>query len=286
MNLKSFLIICLAQCVPLAAMGSEAKQKTNLDFKDTAILVIDVQKCFIVGGSLAVKGTNKDYLAAVKKFLDNAKNKLGVPIYGSLDYHPKGHISFASSHSCEEAKDLNCDTATNKLKPFQLLTLKDGRKQMLWPDHCVQNDKQSSQSFLLAEDIRSYISNDHKIYKGTNINYDSYSAFRDDNKQATQANIILQKGFHIEENKRKEKHLIMLGIATDYCVAASAIDAHAEGWQVTVLDNLSRAVADDSKKIAIENMRKNGVIVNTEEVPTDLNKLREFILEVISNKKH
>ncbi len=113
---------CVLFSVLLAAMvpGAAAAPATK---EGWAVIVVDVQPCFVEGGSLAVSGADDLYLAKVQrdtKWL----HQNGYLILGTRDYHPPDHISFASNHPGHG--------------PFEVVELPDGRTQILWPDHCVQ----------------------------------------------------------------------------------------------------------------------------------------------------
>lgn len=221
------IVFCILSFVLLATMtpGAAVAASTKAGW---AVLVIDVQPCFVEGGSLAVSGTNKAYVARVKHDTRLLYIK-GYLILGSRDYHPPDHISFASNHP--------------GYNPFDVITLPDGRSQVLWPDHCVQT----------AGDSRELVDNNiffELVKKGQDPLYDSYSAFRDDGGADTELHSILQaKGV---------THLVVYGIATDYCVKASVLDALNLGYSVTVVENLIRGVAPNTSATAIAEMKAAG----------------------------
>ena len=178
-----------------------------------AVLVIDVQTCFVEGGALAVSGTNKAYVKKVNrdtKWLD----KKGYLIFGSRDYHPANHVSF---------------TTYDPPGP--------------WPPHCVQT----------VGDSRALVDNNlffELVKKGQDPLYDSYSAFKDDGGAATELDAILKA--------QGITHLIVYGIATDYCVKFSVIDAINLGYSVIVVEDLNRGVATETTTAAIEEMKAAG----------------------------
>ena len=120
---------------------------------------------------------------------------------------------------------------------------------MLWPPHCVQE----TENARVLTDNNLFLAN---LKKGKDKKYDSYSGFQDDGGAKTEMNQILQK------NGIKE--LIVYGIATDYCVKATAIDAAADGYKVTVIEGLSKGVAPDTTAKALEEMKAKGIIVKTD----------------------
>jgi nicotinamidase/pyrazinamidase len=195
-----------------------------------AVLVVDVQPCFVTGGTLAVAGADAAYVSYVQRATEWLYQK-GFLILGSRDYHPSNHISFASNHP--------------GYKPFDVITLPDGRVQVLWPDHCVQT----------VGDSRELVDNNlfiELIKKGQDWRYDSYSAFRDDGGANTELHPIL--------HARGVTHLVVYGIATDYCVKASVMDALELGYSVVVVEDLIRGVAPDTSAKAIADMKAAGAV--------------------------
>ncbi len=197
---------------------------------DTAVVVVDVQADFTQAhkGSLAVSGTDEAYLKKVAQ-ATAALKEAGLPIYATQDWHPSNHMSFAANQPGK--------------KPFELIDLPDGRKQVLWPVHCVQNS--SGAKILLDKSLFTAV-----IQKGTDADYDSYSGFKDDGGAKTALDETL-KGAGL-------KTLIMYGIATDYCVKATVLDGLAAGYKVVVVQDLCRGVAPDTSQAAWEEMKKKG----------------------------
>lgn len=199
------------------------------------VIVVDVQGDFttLKNGSLAVKGTDKAFVDKVQKATEELKKK-GYPIFATQDWHPKDHISFFTNH-------------TGK-KPFEAIQI-DGKTQVLWPPHCIQGTENAG--LLLDGDLFLAV-----VKKGQDKKYDSYSGFQDDGgKQTEMAKILKQSGV---------KELIVYGIATDYCVKATAIDAAKEGYKVTVIENLCRGVAPESSAKAIQEMKDKGITIKQE----------------------
>ena len=202
---------------------------------DTGVIVVDLQGDFTTykNGSLAVAGTDKDFVDKVQKVTEALSAK-GYPIFGTQDWHPADHVSFFSNHSGK--------------KPFEAIQIED-RTQVLWPPHCVQGTQNAR--VLIDNNLFLAI-----VKKGQDKKYDSYSGFQDDGGAKTEMNLILQK------NGIKE--LIVYGIATDYCVKATAIDAAAAGYKVTVIEGLSKGVAPDTTAKALEEMKAKGIIIKAE----------------------
>lgn len=196
------------------------------------VIVVDVQGDFttLKNGSLAVKGTDKAFVDKVQQATEALKNK-GFPIFATQDWHPKDHISFYTNHAGK--------------KPFEAIQI-DGRTQVLWPPHCIQDTENAG--LLLDGNLFLAV-----VRKGRDKKYDSYSGFQDDGgKQTEMAEILKRSGV---------KELIVYGIATDFCVKATAIDAAKEGYKVTVIENLCRGVAPESSAKAIQEMKDKGITI-------------------------
>ena len=196
------------------------------------VIVVDMQGDFTTwkNGSLAVDGTDQAFVAKVKKATEMLKEK-GHLIFATQDWHPAEHVSFYSNHAGKE--------------PYETIEL-GGRTQVLWPPHCVQETENAR--VLLDNDLFVAI-----VQKGKDKRYDSYSGFQDDGGAKTEMNGILK------ENGVKE--LIVYGIATDYCVKATAIDAADAGYKVTVVEGLSKGVAPDTTAEALDEMKAKGIIL-------------------------
>ncbi len=172
-------------------------------------IVVDVQNCFTPGGSLAVK--EGDQVIPVVNRLAKAFPNVVL----TQDWHTPGHISFASSHAGK--------------KPFEAVQLPYGN-QVLWPDHCVQGTK--------GADIHPDIAIPHAqliIRKGHRQHIDSYSAFYEaDGKTPTGLTGYLKD--------RGITQCYFAGLATDFCVAWSAIDARKAGFGASVIEDACRGI--------------------------------------------
>ena len=191
-----------------------------------ALLVIDVQNDFCPGGALAVAGGD-DIVSGV-----NAAMPRFDAVILTQDWHPAGHSSFASSH----------DAA-----PMTVIDMPYG-PQVLWPDHCVQGTRGAAFHANLNADRADMI-----VRKGYNPAIDSYSAlFENDHHTPT--------GLEGYLRTRGITHLTLVGLATDYCVNYSAVDAAKLGFDVTVDLALCRAIDfDGSLQTALDGMRAAGV---------------------------
>jgi nicotinamidase/pyrazinamidase len=206
------------------------------------VIVVDFQADFtkFKNGSLAVDGTDEAFI----KLVDENTRKLkeaGFPIFGTLDWHPANHISFYTSHPGK--------------KPFEVIKIR-GKDQVLWPPHCIQNTPGAE--VLLDEELFKAF-----VKTATNPQYEGYSGFQDDGGKKTEMDKLLKKD--------KISQLVVYGIATDYCVRATALDGAAAGYKVTLIRNLCRGVAPDTSQDAIEEMKAKGVVVLDD---IDLEKIR------------
>lgn len=200
-----------------------------MQYADTALIVIDVQNDFCTGGALAVP----DGEAVVP--LINAM----LPDYGACiltqDWHPGGHSSFASQHADKE--------------PFGTVEMSYGT-QVLWPDHCVQGTQGAEFHADLQTDAANMI-----IRKGFRRDIDSYSAFFE-NDRTTPTGLT---GYLRTINVQK---VTLAGLATDFCVAYSALDAARLGFDVTVDLRACRAIdLEGSLEHALSQMAQNSVRV-------------------------
>ena len=174
-----------------------------------ALIVIDVQNDFCPGGALAVDGGHE-----IVPLINAMWQNYGVKCL-TQDWHPKGHSSFASS---------------NKGKaPFELIEMFYGA-QTLWPDHCIMGSEGAAFHPNLETSLANMI-----IRKGSNPKVDSYSAFfENDHKTPT--------GLHGYLQSLGVTEIDLAGLATDYCVAYSALDAAKLGYKVKVLEAACRAI--------------------------------------------
>ncbi|MEL6683733.1 MAG: bifunctional nicotinamidase/pyrazinamidase [Pseudomonadota bacterium] len=191
-----------------------------------ALLVIDVQNDFCPGGALAVAGGD-EIVAGI-----NAKMAEFDAVILTQDWHPAGHSSFASTH----------DAA-----PMSMTDMPYG-PQVLWPDHCIQGTKGAEfHADLMAEKA------DLIIRKGYNPAIDSYSAFFENDKTTP-------TGLEGYLRTRGIDKLTLMGLATDFCVNYSAVDAAKLGLTVTVELALCRAIDfDGSLDAAKVGMKEAGV---------------------------
>ena len=194
-----------------------------------ALLVIDVQNDFCPGGALAVA----DGDAVVAPI--NALMAGFATIVLTQDWHPADHASFAANHPSAE--------------PYSVTQMPYG-PQVLWPTHCVQGSVGAAFHPELQSDAAHLV-----IRKGFRPSIDSYSAFFENDR-------ITPTGLEGYLRSRGVTQLTLTGLATDYCVAYSALDAARLGFGVDVRLDACRAIdLDGSLAVALEQMRAAGVVL-------------------------
>ncbi len=175
----------------------------------SALIVVDVQNCFLPGGSLAVKDGDQ-VIAVINRIAKGFEN-----VVMTQDWHPPHHMSFASSH---EGK-----------KPFDTMQVSYG-DQVMWPDHCVQG----TEGAQLAKDLDI----PHAgliIRKGFRKDVDGYSAFLEADKKTP-------SGLSSYFKERGIDTVFIGGLATDFCVAWTAVDARHAGLTTYVVEDACRAI--------------------------------------------
>ena len=192
----------------LMSTKSEAAMSIKPD-DASALLVIDVQNCFLPGGSLAVKD-GEQVVPVINKIAKAFTN-----VVMTQDWHTVGHVSFASAHPGK--------------KPFETVDLPYG-KQVLWPDHCVQG----TDGAALSKDL-SIPQAELVIRKGFHRDVDSYSAF-------TEADGKTTTGLAAYLKARQVKKVFVAGLATDFCVAWTALDARKADFETYVVEDACRGI--------------------------------------------
>jgi nicotinamidase/pyrazinamidase len=201
--------------------------RITIDAHADVLLIIDLQPDFMPGGALAV--SEGDALVPLVNRLAERFPQVVV----TQDWHPAGHASFASAHE--------------GAKPFDTKPLHYG-DQTLWPDHCVQGTPGAALHSDLAVDSAFLV-----IRKGMHAGVDSYSAFVEADGKTTTGLAALLKA-------RGVSRVFACGLATDYCVAFSALDAAAAGFETFVIDDACRAInANGSLDAAWKRMAAAGI---------------------------
>jgi nicotinamidase/pyrazinamidase len=192
-----------------------------------ALLVIDVQNCFVPGGSLAVKEGDQ-IVSLINQIAKSFQN-----VVLTQDWHTPDHVSFASQH---EGK-----------KPFETIKLGYGT-QVLWPDHCVQGTDGAAIVSGISIPQAQLV-----IRKGFHKNVDSYSAFLEADRKT-------ETGLAGYLKNRQITRVFVCGLATDYCVAWTALDARKFGFKADVIEDASRGIdLNGSLAAAWKSMEKAGV---------------------------
>jgi nicotinamidase/pyrazinamidase len=190
----------------------------RLDPVADALLVVDLQHDFLPGGALAVP-QGDDVVAPIATLAPRF-----AVVVATQDWHPPGHVSFASSHAGR--------------RPYETIALPQG-PQELWPDHCVQGTHGAALHPRLPDEALTLV-----LRKGTRREVDSYSAFREnvgpDGRRPT-------TGLAAWLSARGVRRVFVCGLARDFCVRWSAVDAAAEGLETIVLEDLTRAVFPDRR---------------------------------------
>lgn len=215
--------LAASTCIP-AAVAAPAKLKPGAD---AALIVVDVQNCFLPGGSFAVS-KGDEIVPLINTLAAKFQN-----VVLTQDWHTANHISFASQHQGK--------------KPFETIKLPYGN-QVLWPDHCVQG----TDGAAISKDIKIPQAQ-LVIRKGFNPKVDSYSAFIEaDGKSRT--------GLAAYLRERRIHAVYVVGLATDFCVAWTAMDARKLGLSAYVIEDACRGIdTQGSLAKAWVSMAKAGV---------------------------
>ncbi|MBW6499525.1 MAG: bifunctional nicotinamidase/pyrazinamidase [Bacteroidales bacterium] len=184
-----------------------------------ALLIVDIQNDFLPGGALAVPAGD-EIIETV-----NALQACFPLVVATQDWHPAGHGSFATAHKGK--------------KPFDMGTLGE-MEQVLWPDHCVQSTKGAELSEALSQNAIEAL-----FRKGTDPGIDSYSSFFDNAK-------LKDTGLGAYLKGRNVTQVFIAGLAGDFCVAYSALDALELGFRTYVLEDATRPI----DAVGFEKMKK------------------------------
>lgn len=199
-----------------------------------ALILVDIQNDFLPGGALAVPDGNQVIPVA------NTMIETFDLVFATQDWHPADHGSFASQHTSAAIGDV-----------IEL----HGLTQIMWPDHCIQD----SDGAKFAESLN--LSDSIPVFpKGTDPTIDSYSGFFDNGKRKA-------TGLGDALKEAGVTHVFVLGLATDYCVKFTALDARSLGFDVTLIKDGCRGVNLKPTDVAdaIEEMRSAGIHIETSE---------------------
>ncbi len=198
---------------------------------NTALIIVDVQHDFLEGGALAVPQSN-EIVPKITQYMETYDF-----IVATMDWHPEHHISFASRHG---------------KKIGDTIIVEHDVPQIVWPDHCVQETYGAELHREIAQHGHTI---DYYLKKGANSDIDSYSAFFDTYRNKTELDDVLRS------HKIQELHVC--GLATDYCVYFTVIDALELGYRVGLLKQACKAVnlKEGDEEKAIHNMQIKGAFV-------------------------
>jgi nicotinamidase/pyrazinamidase len=200
---------------------------------EDVLLVVDVQNDFCPAGALAVP-RGDEIVPLINRMAEDFAH-----VVLTQDWHPPGHLSFASSHPGR--------------KPYETIEVAYG-SQILWPDHCVQG--------TVGADLRKDLQIPHAgliLRKGCHGHIDSYSAFYENDRRTP-------TGLSGYLRARGLRRVVLVGLAFDFCVGYSAADARREGFEVVVIDDACRGIdVDGSMAKTRDLLRATGVNILTAE---------------------
>jgi nicotinamidase/pyrazinamidase len=202
----------------------------------SALLIIDIQNDFCEGGSLEVRGS----LEIIPKINALRNSPIFSNVFLSQDWHPASHISFAANNPGSEL--------------FSTVTIpQTGIEQIMWPIHCIQNTFGSE----FQKDLQ-VLETDILIKKGINELYDSYSAF---------GYIKDRTNLNDELKNRGVTKVYVCGLAFDYCVGNSALDAANEGYETYIITDCTKSVQDSSREAMTQKLNSAGIqFINSEDL--------------------
>lgn len=200
--------------------------------KPRFLVIIDVQNDFCPGGALAVGGGDE-----IVPLINSISGRFGR-VVATQDWHPRDQVSFASNHPGK--------------KPFDTVDV-NGYTQTLWPDHCVQGTPGAD-----FHPVLNTVSVDLVLRKGTNPSVDSYSAFLENDKRT-------KTGLDGYLSSLGTGEIFLCGLATDYCVFYSAMDAVKFGFQTSVIIDACRGIDAPAGAVdrAVADMKAAGVRIVT-----------------------
>ncbi len=201
-----------------------------------ALILVDIQNDFCPGGALAVENGHQ-IIPIANQLMEHFDL-----IIATQDWHPANHGSFAANHPWR--------------KPGQIIEL-NGLEQILWPMHCIQD---SFGAELVAELKQEKI--DAIFYKGTDVGIDSYSGFFDNGRKKSTGLSDYLKEKNVEE-------VYIIGLATDYCVKFTALDAIDLGFTTFLIEDATKGVnlSPNDVEHSIQEMRNSGVqIIQSEQI--------------------
>jgi len=229
-NRDVFVSVGIALVILTACAGARDDKGPVVGADRQALIIVDLQNDFCFGNDLAVEGAEQ-----IIGLINELQPEFDL-VVATQDWHPQNHLSFASNHPGR--------------KPGDIIQV-SGVDQTLWPDHCVQG---SDGAKLHADLKRDRIA--RVFQKGTDSEIDSYSGFFDNRKRQSTG-----LGEYLESEGVSK--VFVVGLATDYCVKYTALDARALGFVTTVIEDATRAVNlnPGDGEAALREMREAGIDV-------------------------
>ena len=192
-------------------MGSRPLTDDQAIMESDALIIVDPQMDFCPGGRLAAAGGD-EIMAGIDALASHFRH-----VVITQDWHPAGHLSFANSHAGRQ--------------PFDRISMPYG-EQVLWPDHCVQGTTGAE----FHPGVQGAIDRaDLIVRKGSNPQVDSYSAFYENDRTT-------KNGLAGDLRAKQVRRCLFVGLAYDFCVAWSALDARREGFEAVILKDHTRAI--------------------------------------------
>ena len=217
-----------------------------------ALIVVDVQNCFITGNLALSNSPAHQNGAEVVPIINNLIQMIpfDVIVY-TYDWHPSDHISFFENLNSrrkflegDQNRTINISTEVIYTGP------KYRTSQVLWPSHCIAGTNDAE----LHKDLHIVKSNDSVVHlrKGRDSDIDSYSAFSDNNH-------VRETELHNKLKERNVTRIFVAGLATDYCVAATALDGFNLNYTTYLIEDASRGITVETIKSKLDDLKQHGV---------------------------
>ena len=196
-----------------------------------ALIIVDIQNDFLPGGALPVD--QGDLVLFGINVLMDLFHKKGARVILTQDWHPPGHLSFASQHKGKG--------------PFDPISDVHGIGPILWPDHCVQGTKGAQFHEQLNQDAAHLV-----LRKGFHPKIDSYSAFIENDQES-------DTGLSGYLKNAGVTRIFIGGLALDYCVAWSALDGNRKGFETFVVRDLCQGISEETTRKALADLEREGI---------------------------
>lgn len=253
LNVFGFLLLLIVKSTFSFTLFDQWEGKTiNGSRPVNALIVVDVQNCFITGNLALSKSPAHQDGAEVVPIINNLIRTIpfDVIVY-TYDWHPANHISFFDNLDSRRKylqgdpnRPINISTEVIYTGP------KYNTSQVLWPSHCIADTEDSK----LHKDLHIVKSNNNVIHlrKGRDPDIDSYSAFADNNH-------VRETELDTELRTRNVTRIFVAGLATDYCVAATALDGFNLNYTTYLIEDASRGITVETIKSKLNDLKQHGV---------------------------